>query len=345
MMSESMSYMDACVYNSESKKVLGPELAGPSSLMSVLKKEKYEAGIHLSYASALSYANKHEDSLKHSKIALKKGLVCMKILHKICIEHLTRHNKLMNTDSIRKRLCKQFQYNLIQSPHYKSYHKLVNQALPFLQYFHNKYHSTSSKSSKLNLKSAVLQFYAENEGFLSGTLDEITELKPLNPAFVSTSLGIYTEISNESFLQKILLIVASMYNIAIELKYSVEDKLKAKIWHKKTIQNAEELLPQHCMILKQLKESYVREYNKLDIYPYKKRQNTVSSRTRTPVPIMIHKPWPHNQSHFESKDVNFSKLFSKHAEGKISPAPRPNSSNTTYEKKKRSEDLKFSDIN
>lgn len=269
----------------------------------------------------------------------------MKICHKICIEHLNRHIKLMNTDSIRKRLCKQFQYNLIQSPHYKSYHKLVNQAMPFLQYFHNKYHSTSSKSSKLNLKSSHLHFYSDDDELLSSTLDEITELKPLNPSFISTSLGIYTEISKESLLQKIFLIVASMYNISTELKYLADDKQKAKIWHKKTIQSADDLLPQHCMILKQIKESYIREYNKLDIYPYKKRQNTVSSRTRTPIPITIHKPWTKNHSIIENRDTTYSKLIFKNIEGKSSPIPRPNSSNATYEKKKRFEDSKFSEFN
>jgi hypothetical protein len=296
-----MSYVDACIFNSESKKSLTSDISGPGMLLSSLKKEKYECGIHLSFSASLAAALNHEQSLKHSKIALKKGLNCMKICYKICVEHLSRHSKLMNTDSIRKRLNKHFQYNLIQSPHYQSYHKLVQQAMPFLQYFYNKYYSSSSKVSKLNLKSAFLLFYSDDEPALSATLDEITELRPLNPAVMSTSLGIFTEISKENLVQKILVIIASMYNIAHELKFFPDGKEKAKVWLKKTIKNAQDLLPQHCMILKQLKESYVREYNKLDFISSKKRQNTVSYRTRTPVPITIHKPWNHHQSGFDKE--------------------------------------------
>jgi hypothetical protein len=284
-------------------------------MLETLKKEKYECGVHLSFSSALSHAKNHEQSLKHCKIALKKGLNCMRICYKICLDHLSRHSKLMNTDSIRKRLNKQSQYNLIQSPHYQSYHKLVNQAMPFLQYFYNKYYASASKISKLRFKSGFLNFYSEDDQVYNVTLEEILELRPLSPAVINTSLGIFTEILKENLVQKILVIIASMFKIADELRFSEDpkEKEKAKAWMRKTIKNAQDLLPCDCVILKQLKECYVKEYNRLDIFKVKKRQNTVSFRTRTPVPITIHKPWNHHQSGFD-KDFTQMKLTFKSKE-------------------------------
>lgn len=228
MLQECASYMDACIYNSESKKLLAHELEGSQTLLKALKKEKYEAGIYLYYSVLLSMMENHEQALKHAQTAFKKSLMCMKICYKACLDHLSRHNKLINTVSIRKRMSKQSQYNLIESPHYQSFHKLVSKAMPFLQYFHNKYHSTSRNPQKINIKAYVLNYYSEEDWANSFTLEDIMSFKPLSPLSINNTLGIHSEIAKENMVNKLVLIIASMFSIACELRFSEKSLEESK---------------------------------------------------------------------------------------------------------------------
>lgn len=359
MFEECVSYMDACIYNSESKKLLGPDMTGPQSHLANLKKEKYEAAIHLHYSALLSQMNKHEDSLKHAQTSFKKALLCMKICHQLCLDHLRRHNKLITTDSIRKRMLKQNQYKLIESPHYQKFHRLVSLSLPLLQYFHNKYHSTSSKPVKLNLKKYIANFFIEDEWILSATIDEIIILKPLDPMNMNNILGIQAEISKENMVNKLVLVVVAMFSIASELKFSPSQKDEAKAWHKRTVQSASELLPKTSMIVKQLKESFAKEHKQKDLLPKKARHNTFSSRIRTPLPPNYPRPWSRQKSNYErlweaSRIVNKSPPVGKYGqivmhEHKTSSTPQPRPGTSLGNERKRSkvdsEDYKNADFN
>ena len=348
MLQECASYMDACIYNSESKKLMGSELVGPQASLGVLKKEKYEAAVHLHYAMILNTIKNHEEALRHAQIGFKKALICMKICHRACVDHLNRHNKLMSTVSIRKRLLKQSQYNLIESPHYQNFHKTVNSALPFLQYFHNKYHSTSKKPQKIKLQAYSSSYFSEDKWVEGVSIEEITQLKPLNPGHMSNSVGIHAELSTESMVNKLFLVISCMYLISAELKYSKGQIEEAKAWFKKTIQSASEVFPTNSKIIQQLKEKYSREYNILDLFQKRARHKTLSTRVRTPVPPSNLRPWSRNRSCRDrgsevssalgKNPQNSLKNSSKHNGEKISSTPQPRP-NTGFEKKRNRNDV------
>jgi hypothetical protein len=333
---------------------MGPELAGPQFHLSNLKKEKYEALVHLFYSLLLSQLKNHEESLKHAQTAFKKSLLCMKILYKLCIDHLSRHTKLISTDSIRKRLLRQSQYKLIESPHYQSFHRIVNSSMPFLQYFHNKYHSTSSKPLKLSLKSYTQSFYSDDNWVLSTTFDEISNLKPLNPMNLHNTSSIESELSKESMAHKLLAIISSMFSIATELKLT--QKEEAKAWHKQTIKSASELLPPTSMIIKQLKDSFIKEYKILNTIHKNSRRNTFSTRVRTPMPGS-HQTTSKNKSNHD-KTLDNSRIKSPHIpkhpqsqsrDYKTSNTPQPQLGTSLIKERKRSkidsEDFKAPDLN
>jgi hypothetical protein len=346
MLQECSSYMDACIYNSESKKQSRLQLSEPQMLLNTLKKEKYESAVHLHYSAILSSMKNHEEALKHAQIALKKGLECMKVCYKACIDHLTRHSKLINTLSIRKRLQKQSQYNLLESPHYQNFHKLVNSVIPFLQYFHNKYYTNSKKPVKISMKSYLSCYYSNEDWANSVTMTEVTALKPLDPGDINVPPGIHTEISKESMSNKLVLIISEMFSIASELKHSSNQKEEAKGWHKRTIQNAVELLPMNSNIIKELKENYSKQYKILDVFPKKNRHHTFSSRVRTPMPAKSHKNPIRHKSHYD-KNLELEKSSFKNPNGvkgnyhehKISttPQPRPRTSYSIDRKKSKIE--------
>lgn len=339
MIEECASYMDACIYNSESKKILSSELVGVQNMFGTLKKEKYEVAIHLSYAVILGIMKDHEEALKHAQIGFKKALMCMKICYRACVEHLARHNQIMS-GSIRKRLLKRSQYNLIESPHYKSFHDVVNSALPFLQYFHNKYHSTSKVSRKVSLKSRFHSFFNEENLGHNLCIDEITGLKPLDPSNISNNIGIHTELSKENMINKLILVISSMYLISVELKHSKGQTDDAKIWFKKTIQSCNDLFPSTSMLNKELIEKYVKEYKVLDIFPVKKRNQTLESRGRTPIPPSNLRPWSRNRSNCDKTlehSKNFGKVSSRPiSRNKISSTPQPRPVTSYNPEKKRS---------
>jgi hypothetical protein len=333
--------MDACIYNSESKKLLTPELAGTQSMLSSLKKEKYEAAIHLHYASVLSILKNHEDSLKHAQLAFKKILICMKICYSICADHLSRHNKLMSTDSIRKRLLKHPQYNLIESPHYQGFHKLVNQSFPFLQYFHNKYHATSSTASKSLSRAFIREYYSDDDWVRTAALQEITTIQPLNPLNLNNSPGIHNEVSKESMVNKLALVIASMFVISTEIKFSVKNKEEAKAWHKRTVQCSSELLPKDSLLVSQISESFTKEYNTFEIFHRKKRSQLVSSRLQTPLPPSSQKRSIRHHSQYADPSRAASRTPIQHLKGPVQetkpcPTPQPRPATSHLAERKRS---------
>ena len=103
------------------------------------------------------------------------------------------------------------------------------------------------------------------------------------------------------------------------------------------------------MIIKQLKESYCKEYKLLDSVIKKKRNNTISSRVRTPLPPNYAKQWQRNKSNHD-KSLGNSKIAVKtiqntwkggNSPGDImnsaTPQPRPGTFNGNERRKTKND--------
>ena len=150
MLEECVSYLDACIYNVKTKKVMSSqEIQGKIGLADRMKKQKYECKSHIQLCALLSQLGQHESALSHGKIAIKKCEMFMNDCLMLCTDHISRH---------RQKTAKFGAKKLLEKPHYVKFHELVIKAMPTIEYILNKLknkRSRNMKAPKLDLRTVL----------------------------------------------------------------------------------------------------------------------------------------------------------------------------------------------
>ncbi|CAG9333263.1 unnamed protein product [Blepharisma stoltei] len=222
-----------------------------------LMKLNYSCKIHLQLCAILSQLEQHDEALINAKKALTKIQEVININLKLCKEHLERHKKLIETSSLRKRVQKQPQYKLFESPHYLRYHQLVTKALPILKILDSDDFNQINRH-KINCEGC--------EWIYEYNIGDIMTIQVLFMDDLKWQGSSQTELSTEILLEKAFIIAAAQFCIAVEMRFLVNKGsvdyflLESKVWMQRAIKIAWALLPDSSPLLSYMKSLYNKNY-------------------------------------------------------------------------------------
>lgn len=160
MFEECASYIDACIYTfKEYKAPQKTHIFLTDNKSSKIFQSRYKCKAHIQLCAIFSQLKRNESALLHAKKAVLKAKSCLKHCYDACVEHIKLHNKLIGSTRIKERVKQQQQYNLLESPHYISFHKIVTQNLPLLDYL-----AKIIDTERIKLPSKNIQDFFNSEG-------------------------------------------------------------------------------------------------------------------------------------------------------------------------------------
>lgn len=254
MLEECVSYLDACVFNMENKKIQDPQ--EKNYLAEHLKTAKYLCKIHIQLCAILSQLGQHESAFSHGKAAIKECEQFTNDLYSFCMSHLSR---------FRQKAQRSYK-TLIEKPKYFNLHDLASENFPVIEYILNKIRNKktrTSKTPKLDMRT-VLGVQKHDFWIYSYNIGDMMIIHPLSLNDLKNPLGLQAELTNDFLLEKIVMIVIAHFCVATEIRFLTNptkiQQHEAKILHKKALEIAQNFLPSTCPLYLHIISSYTKHY-------------------------------------------------------------------------------------
>lgn len=319
MLEECVSYLDACIYNTKTKKSLSSQDSQSKNTISErIKRYKYECKTHIQLCALLSQLGQHELALTHGKQAVKKCEHFMNDCYILCSDHLSRH---------RQKALKPGGKKLLEKAQYMKFHDLVLKAQPNVEFIVNKLKNKRiriGKTPKLDMRT-VLGVQRHNDWIHSYNIGDMMLLHPMSIYDLQNNMGVQAELTRDWMLEKILMIIVAYFCVATEIRFLAASnsnvKVQAnegKLWHKKALEFSQPFLPTSCPLFLHIMNSYMRNYSDgaSDIKGQGAKGKKMKNKTPNPE---MKRPRSTSNSRVQQKDERPS---TANFRGKKKPSPR-----------------------
>ena len=211
-----------------------------------IKTGKYLGKLHLQYCAILSQQNRHEEALQHAKYAAKY----MHLLMNDLIENAER--LLLETD-----------ISLLEGT--------VNRILPILNELlsklipETKQMNPKKSNSKIDMRD-LFGYTSPGDAIMEYNIGNIMQLSPLTLIDLLSEYDKQFELTRESLLDKIALLVSAYFCISIEKRFLLKEAKsksfnESEYYHAKALELACCFLPAECPLVSHIYMAYQKNYS------------------------------------------------------------------------------------
>lgn len=236
------------------------------------KTKTYEFRLNMQLCGMLSCAESHMAALMYSKAAARAA-------HALVTESLALcHRQLAHLKALTAPQVKDFDASLTLDPDLKATQDLSLSAKPILEYLDAKMKgkATTDKPPKISTRSTLgVQRYTD--WIYSIRVEDLMQLEPLTIQDIQTVGDPLMELSRDKLIEKVCKLVGAYYCVAKELRLSSGQSTakarEAQLWHYRSLEIAQELLPRECVLVENLRSSYSQHFE----LPSEQRSHSASS--------------------------------------------------------------------
>jgi len=219
------------------------------------KAKTYEFRLNMQLCGMLSSAESHMAALMYAKAAARAAHALLNESLALCLRQLA-YLKALVAPTV-----KDFDASLTLDPDLKATHDLALSAKPILDYLDAKMRGKTivDKPPKISMRSTLgVQRYSD--WIYSIRVEDLMQLEPLTMQDIKSVSDPLMELSRDRLVEKVCKLVGAYYCVAKELRLcsgqNVAKLREAQLWHHRSLEVAQELLPRECALVENLRSSY-----------------------------------------------------------------------------------------
>lgn len=223
------------------------------------KAKTYEFRLNMQLCGMLSSAESHMAALMYAKAAARAAHALINESLALCLRQLA-HIKALVTPAV-----KDFDASLTLDPDLKATHDLAQSAKPILDYLDAKMKGKmlTDKPPKISMRSTLgVQRYSD--WIYSIRVEDLMQLEPLTMQDIKSVSDPLMELNRDRLVEKVCKLVGAYYCVAKELRLcsgqNVGKLREAQLWHHRSLEVAQELLPRECALVENLRSSYSQHF-------------------------------------------------------------------------------------
>lgn len=212
-----------------------------------IKTAKYIAKLHMQYCAILSQQNNHAEAVEHAKYGAKYNHLGFQEIYKIFEAYSVKPNASIIESTARKIV-----------PILK---QLISRLIP-------EDGKTSVENTSVNFDMRNLfGFLPCDDSVVSLNIGCIMQLAPLSTLDILSECEIHVELTRESLLERISLLVISYFCISTETRFVAQERTnnidlkESEYFHAKALEMACKFLPSECPLVSHIYMTYQKHYS------------------------------------------------------------------------------------